>query len=78
MVLIVEDGCSFCEPFKNIKGLTIAKLLSKLKPPMLELGGVKMQLPFRLTGLPTLVDGEKIYVGRGPVQDRLEQTRIGK
>jgi hypothetical protein len=78
MVLIVEDGCTFCEPFKNIKDLTIAKLLSNVKPPMLELGGVKMPLPFRLVGLPTLVDGEKIYVGRGPVQDRLEQARNGK
>lgn len=76
MVLIVEEGCNFCEPFKNIKGLAIARLLSKERPPKMELGGIKLPLPFQLVGLPTLLDGEKIYVGRNPVKARLEEVRI--
>ncbi len=78
MVLIVKDGCAFCEPFKGMKGLVIAKLLSDLTPPMLELDNVKLSLPFQLVGLPTLIDGEKIYIGMNPVKARLEQERAKK
>ncbi len=73
MVLIVEEGCQFCESFKSVKGLAIAKLLSNLQPPMLELDGSRMPLPFGIVGLPTLLDGEKVYVGRALVTQRLEQ-----
>ena len=75
MVLIVEAGCPYCKEFEAIKGLKMAVLLSHLNPPAIELDGVRMPPPFQLVGLPTLLDGEKVYVGRDPVRARLEEFR---
>jgi len=76
MVLIVEPGCPYCKEFEGVKDLKIAIYLSKEK--LVELDGVRMPQPFQLVGLPTLLDGENIYVGRDPVRARLEQHRRGK
>jgi hypothetical protein len=78
MVLIVEPGCPYCKEFEGLGGLKIAVLMSHLKPPVIELDGVRMPPPFQLVGVPTLLDGEKVYVGREPVRTRLEEYRRTK
>lgn len=78
MVLIVEEGCVFCREFEGLKDLKIAKFLSRERPPVIELDGVRMPPPFQLVGLPTLLDGEAIYMGRDPIKKRLEEYRSQK
>lgn len=78
MVLIVEPGCPYCKEFEDVKDMKVAVLLSHLTPPVIELDGVRMPPPFQLVGLPTLLDGEKIYVGREPVRARIEKFRSNK
>jgi hypothetical protein len=76
MILIVRDGCDFCEPFKDMPGLTIARVVGgDWMGTYVEIGGDRIPCPVHIQGLPTLVDNGDIYIGREPVKARLEQLR---
>ncbi len=71
MVLIIRDGCSFCENFKDMKGLEIAKIVNIGGDFKMEIDGITMPIPVDLQGLPTLLDGNFQYVGQKPIEERL-------
>jgi hypothetical protein len=71
MILIIREGCDFCKDLKPRLGLLIAKFISG-DPPQIEVEGHRMPPPLQLPGLPALLDGEKLYVGRQAVLERLE------
>ncbi len=73
MVLIVEDGCTFCEEFKDVPGLVLAKFLRNRDQQTLLLDGVEIPAPIAIPGLPTLLDGKSVYVGKEAVLMRLER-----
>ncbi len=72
MVLIISDGCSFCDKFKDVKGLVIAKLVRVGEEIKMEVGGINMEVPGALEGVPALIDGRYHYIGQGPIEERLK------
>ena len=72
MVLIVDEKCQFCEKFKDTPDLVVAKIRRiGAKGLKLEIGGVLIEPPVEIIGLPTLIAGDKIFIGRGPIEDYL-------
>jgi hypothetical protein len=71
MVLFVRDGCRWCEQFKNVPGMVIAKMVATPRGLKARLEDTLIDPPVKLSGFPALLDGEKIYVGKAAVEQRL-------
>ncbi len=69
VILIVEKNCSFCEEFKETPGLLIAELSADGKT--LDLNGETVPCPILVRGIPCLLDGSDVYIGRTLVRERL-------
>ncbi len=74
MVLIVKDGCPFCDKFKDLKGLVIAKVIWVGEEPKMQVDESVMEIPVALPGLPALLDGSRLYVGQKPIEERLQKA----
>lgn len=75
MILLVQEGCTFCEQFKDIPGLVITKVIQTPDGPRMNLDGHMIHVPVYVEGFPLLLADGKKYVGRSAVGERLEQMR---
>ena len=75
MLLFVQEGCKFCDGFKETKGLVVGTYLETKDGPRVSIWGVTILPPIALKGLPTLVDGENIIVGLAPISEYLEKVK---
>lgn len=73
MILFVREGCHFCDQFKEIPGLLIATVVQTVRGPKAKIQDTVLELPPRLLGFPALVDGERIYIGKAAIEERLKR-----
>ena len=73
MVLFVRDGCKWCDKFQNVPGMVIARMVMTPRGLKARLDNVLIDPPVRLQGFPSLLDGEKVYVGKAAVEERLRR-----
>lgn len=73
MVLFVREGCHFCDQFESVPGLVIARMVSTPRGLKARLDGTLIDPPVKLQGFPALLDGEKIYLGKSAIEQRLNR-----
>ena len=71
MVLFVQDGCRWCEQFKARPGLVLARMVGTTRGIKARIGDTLIDPPIALKAYPTLLDGEKVYVGKAAIAERL-------
>lgn len=74
MVLFVREGCKFCDQFKDVAGLVIARVKMTPRGLKADIGGQLIDPPVRLPGFPALLDGNQVYVGKSVIEQRLKKT----
>jgi len=74
MVLLVREGCNFCENLPKVPGMIILTVISTGRGMKCRTSdGEVVELPVHLVGLPTLVDGPDILIGKKPILERLQK-----
>ena len=73
MVLFVREGCKFCDQFEGIKDLVISRVVMTPRGLKAKFEDQFLDIPVRLVGYPALLDGEKVYVGKSAIEERLKR-----
>ena len=72
MVLFVREGCKFCDQFDGIPGMVIARMVMTPRGLKARIDGALIDPPVRLAGYPALLDGDKVYLGKSAIEQRLK------
>ena len=75
MTLFVKENCKFCEGLPDVKALVILRVIETDEGPKIKVPAFEqlIDLPPDLPGLPTLIDGANVYVGKDPIMKKLTE-----
>jgi hypothetical protein len=73
MVMFVREGCKFCDQFEGTPGLQIARMVMTPRGLKARLENIMLDPPIRIPGYPALLDGEKVYIGKAAIEERLRR-----
>jgi len=74
MILMVREGCDFCNGLGEIPGLAVFKVVrDENNQTKVKVGENLIDPPFKLEGLPSLLDMQDLFVGREPILEHLKE-----
>ena len=73
MLLFVRKGCDFCAGLPKLAGLQILEVSQTARGPKMMIEGVLVDVPPTVKGLPALLVGHELIMGKNFVRDRLNQ-----
>lgn len=73
MVLFVREGCDFCKDLPGVKGLVTFKVENMNGRSLVVVGENRVPLSKEVKGLPALIVGADIFIGKGPILKKLEE-----
>lgn len=71
MILIVQQNCQFCKDLNLPEGTVIGEFRNTDNGSKVFFGEDAIDPPIALQGLPTLVDGANVFVGKDPILKHL-------
>jgi hypothetical protein len=74
MVMFVRENCRFCDKFEGRPGMVIARMVMTPRGMKARIDGTLIDPPVKLLGYPSLLDGEKVYIGKSAIEERLKRT----
>ena len=73
MILFVKTGCDFCKDLPEVKGLRTFDVVQRIGGPKMLIEGRHAPLPKEIIGLPALLIGSEIYIGREHVEMKVKE-----
>lgn len=74
MVLLVRDGCDFCQGLGDVPGLVVFKIIRDANnQPKVKVGENLIDPPFKVQALPALLDNQDLYMGRDIIVKHLKE-----
>ena len=73
MLLFVRKGCDFCKGLPVVRDLKIFEVSQTSKGPMMMVEGKLIPGPEHVRGLPALLVGTELTMGKTLVRERLEK-----
>ena len=74
MILFVRENCNFCQDLPEVADLKIYQVIETDDGPKVEMSGdTKIDLPPMVQGLPALLIGADLYVGKDKILPKLKE-----
>lgn len=73
MLLFVRKGCDFCKGLPQVSGLKILEVSQTSSGPKMMIDGVLVDVPPTVKGLPALLLGHELVMGKNFVRERLNK-----
>ncbi len=73
MLLFVRKGCDFCKNLPTVEGLRILEVSQTSGGPKIMVEGSMVAVPPEVKGLPALLIGHELIMGKNFVLDRMKK-----
>jgi hypothetical protein len=73
MILFAREECRWADQFGNVRDLEVARVVMSPRGMVMRLGGSLLPLPTRLVGLPALLEGAVVTLGKAAIEERLRR-----
>ncbi len=71
MLLFVRKGCDFCKGLPALSGLKVLEVSQTSQGPKMMVEGVLVPVPPEVRGLPALLVGHELIMGKNFVKERI-------
>jgi hypothetical protein len=73
MLLFVRKGCDFCKGLPKLAGLQVLEVSQTPRGPQMMVEGMMVPVPAHVKGLPALLIGHELIMGKNFVKDRINK-----